>query len=96
MGTSNEKDEMEDVETISPEQAKKEMQEAVKHVHEEEAKQSKSSTSKRQSTTSKQHSSTQGDEMEDVETISPEQAKKEMREAVQRVKQEDEKKKKSQ
>jgi hypothetical protein len=34
--------------------------------------------------------------LEDGETISPEQAKKELREAVQRVKQEDEKKKKSQ
>jgi hypothetical protein len=83
---------MEDVESISPEQAKKEMREAVKHVHEEEGKQPKSS--KEHGTSSKQHDTAQKGDMEDVETISPEQAKKEMREAAQRVQKDEGKKKK--
>lgn len=93
------RDEMEDVESISPEQAKKEMSEAVKHVHEEEGKPPKSSkgqgtSSKGQSTSSKQHDTSQKGDMEDVETIPPEQAKKEMREAAQRVQKDEGKKKK--
>jgi hypothetical protein len=95
------RDEMEDVESISPEQAKKEMREAVKHVHEEEGKHPKSSSSKEHgtsskghSTSSKQHDTAQKGDMEDVETISPEQAKKEMREAAQRVQKDEGKKKK--
>ncbi len=86
MGSDKEKDEMEEVETISPEQAKKEMREAVKHVHEEEAKHPQSS--------SKRRGSTQKEDMDDVETISPQQAKKEMREAVKHVHEEESKKKK--
>jgi hypothetical protein len=86
------RDEMEDVESISPEQAKKEIGEAVKHVHEEEGKQPKSS--KGQGTSSKRQDTSQKGEMEDVETISPEQAKQEMREAAQRVQKDEGKKKK--
>jgi hypothetical protein len=88
------RDEMEDVESISPEQAKKEMREAAKHVHEEEGKHPKSSSSKEHGTSSKQHDAAQKGDMEDVETISPEQAKKEMREAAQRVQKDEGKKKK--
>lgn len=91
MGTRKDKDEMEDVESISPEQAKKEMREAAKHAREEEGK--PSTTSKRGETTSKKHDTAQKDEMADVESIPPEQAKKEIREAAQRVKKEEGKKK---
>jgi hypothetical protein len=95
------RDEMEDVESISPEQAKKEIRDAVKHVHEEEGKHTKSSSSKEHgtssrehSTSSKEHETSQKGDMEDVETISPEQAKKEMREAAQKVQKDEGKKKK--
>jgi hypothetical protein len=94
MGTREEKDEMEGVESISPEQAKKEMLEAAQRAmqHEEEGKHTRSS--KQRSTTSKRRDTARKDEMEDVETISPEQAKKEMLEAAQRAKQLEQKKKK--
>jgi len=85
------RDEMEGVESISPDQAKKEMREAAKHVHEEEGKRSKSS--KQHDTSSKEHGSTSKDDLDDVETISPDQARKEMREAAQRAKKEEGKKK---
>ena len=95
------KDEMEDVESISPEQARKEMREAAKHVHEEEGKHSKSSSSKEHSTSSKghstsskQHDTAQKGDMEDVESISPEQDNKEMREAAQRAQKDEGKQKK--
>lgn len=77
MGTKEEKDELEDVETIPRAQAEKEMREAAKNVREDE--------SSRAPQTKKQ------DEEEEVTPETRKQAKEELREAVRHVKEEEKK-----
>jgi len=74
MGKEKEHDELEGVESISPEQARKEMKQAAERVR-KEGQGAKSSQGEE-------------DELADVEKISPEQAKEEMREAVRKLKKE--------
>jgi hypothetical protein len=80
MGREKEKDELEGVESISREQAQKEMKQAAKNV-----RKGGSHKSVGKATEGK-------DEMDDVEKIPREQAEREIREAAKRAKDQDKKK----
>ena len=81
MGKNQEKDELEEVETISREQAEKEMQSAVEKLH---SKQSHGSPKK--TSPSGKDEPDEKDELADVETIPRKQAEKEIHEAASKVK----------
>lgn len=77
MGKKEEKDELEDVETIPRAQAEKEMREAARHVREEGAPGAAKAKGQAQ------------DEEEEVTPATRKQAREELREAVERVKEEE-------
>lgn len=81
MDKNQEKDELEEVETISREQAEKEMQSAVEKLHSKQGHGSSKKTSH-----SGKGEPDEKDEMADVETIPRKQAEKEMHEAAGKVK----------
>ena len=81
MGKNQEKDELEEVETISREQAEKEMQSAVEKLHSKQSHGSPKKTSH-----SEKGEPDEKDELADVETIPRKQAEKEMHEAAGKVK----------
>ena len=83
MGKNQEKDELEEVETISREQAEKEMQSAVEKLH---SKQSHGSPKKTSHSGTGKGEPDEKDELADVETIPRQQAEKEMHEAAGKVK----------
>ncbi len=86
MASKNEKDELDDVETISPEQAKKEIQQAVKRVHDEDAHKGHAHANG-----SKKVSGEPEDELDGVERIPKAQAEQGIRDAVKKVQQADKK-----